>query len=315
MKNTDLISEIFSTLRIKSELYFRTRMSGNYAVRVPREKRRIRFHVVLSGECWITDEAGRSVLMQEGDIVLVPNGASQVLSSTPEEPCAELSEVIADGNLKDGTLYVGSGPEKSALLCGFCRFDEDLDHPMLTNLPSIIVLRVSDLGKEPWVAAALKLFSLEAKLNTQGTSAIVERLIEIIVIQATRRLERLDEVEGNCFTAALTDPALSKSLQVIHTQPEKSWRVDELAVLAGMSRAGFADKFSKVVGIPPIEYLTNWRLMRARTLLSDTGLGTEEIAERCGYKSLPSFSRRFKKQFGISPGAFRRLKLSRPEID
>jgi len=303
----DVVSEVFSTLRIKSELYFRTLMSGRYAIRVPQEKRRIRFHLVLEGECWITTEDGQTVLMQEGDIVLVPNGASQVLSSVPEEPHVELSEVIESGGLKDGILFVGDGPEKVSLLCGFCRFDEDIDHPVLANLPAIIILRISDLGAEPWVAATLKLLGLEANLNTQGTTAILGRLIEIVVIQATRRFEKIKGFEENGFVLALADQSLSKALLAIHIQPEKNWRIDDLASLAGMSRASFANKFAKIVGVPPIEYLTNWRLMRARSLLSDTRLGTEEIAERCGYASLPSFSRRFKKQFGIGPGAYRKL--------
>jgi transcriptional regulator GlxA family with amidase domain len=195
---------------------------------------------------------------------------------------------------------------RGVLLCGFCQFDEDIDHPAIANLPAVIHLQASRLGAEPWVTATLKLIGLEANLDAQGTTAILGRLIEIVVIQATRRLKSEQSGGGNGFIAALSDPSLSRALLAIHGTPEKYWRVGDLAQFAGMSRAGFADRFKETVGVPPIEYLTAWRLMRARALLSETDLSIEEIAERCGYASLASFSRRFKIRFKLGPGAFRR---------
>lgn len=306
MDRIDVISEVFSTLRIKSELYFRAHLKGSFSVCVPQEQRRIRFHLVLQGTCWIAAPGEPPVLLQEGDIALVPNGASQILSSEPDLPALVLEEIIAGGGLQDGALNHGDGPEQATLLCGYCRFDESIDHPVLGHLPPVICLRTTDLGAEPWVAATLKLVALEANLNTQGTTAILSRLIEIVVIQATRRLSAEKRSGDSGFVAALRDQALSRALQEIHCSPEKNWRVSDLAKLTGMSRASFADRFTAAVGIPPIAYLTNWRLMRARFLLFETNLSIDEIAERCGYASLPSFSRRFKNYFGTGPGAFRK---------
>ncbi|WP_203544945.1 AraC family transcriptional regulator [Desulfovibrio sp. JC010] len=310
MSKIDVLSEVFSTLRIKSELYFRAHMNGPFSVSVPQEQRRIRFHLVLHGTCWIETAGEQPYFLQEGDIALVPNGSSQVLSLEPGLPHVGLDKAIESGVLKDGMLTYGDGPERTVILCGYCRFDEDLDHPAVGDLPSLICLRNADLGGEPWVAATLKLLVFEANLNAQGTTAILSRLIEIVVIQATRRLSTRSETDERGFIAALRDSNLSRALQEIHSSPEKNWRVGDLAVLTGMSRAGFADRFTAVVGVPPIEYLTNWRLMRARFFLSETNLTLDEIAERCGYASLPSFSRRFKKSFGTGPGAYRRMAVT-----
>jgi AraC-like DNA-binding protein len=217
-----------------------------------------------------------------------------------------LESLVAAGALQDGVLTAGDGPTRAALLCGFCQFDQGADHPAIATLPPLIHLQLAGLGAEPWVAATLKLLGLEANLDTQGSAAILGRLIEIVVIQATRRLTAEAGPQSNGFIAALADPSLSRALQAIHGAPDTDWRVEDLARLAGMSRASFADRFTATVGVPPIEYLTEWRLLRARALLMDTNLSMEEIAGRCGYASLPSFSRRFKLRFAASPGAFRR---------
>jgi AraC family transcriptional regulator, alkane utilization regulator len=303
----DVISEVFTTLRIRSELYFRARLGGSSAIRIPRERRRIRFHLVLQGACSITAAGETPLALHEGDIALVPNGASQVISvaAAGAEPVA-LEALVADGAVQDGVLRHGAGAERASLLCGFCRFDEEIDHPVVANLPPLILLRASDLGTEPSLAATLTLVGLEAGLEAQGTTAILGRLIEIVVIQATRRLTSARRDDGNGFIAALADPSLSRALLAIHKAPERVWRVGDMARLAGMSRARFAERFAEAVGMPPIEYLTGWRLMRARALLAETALGIDDIAERCGYASLPSFSRRFKERFGVGPGAFRR---------
>ena len=306
MDTKDVISEVFSTLRIASEIYFRARLSGQFSIQIQTEKRRIRFHLVMRGSCWLCVDGDEPVFLSEGNIALVPNGASQILSASPQIAPVSLTDLIAGGALNNQTLRVGDGVESAALLCGFCRFDEDIDHPVIANLPSLIHLRFQDLGAEPWLTATMRLIALEADLNTQGTSAVLGRMIEVAVIQATRQLAKAGESWNIGFISALSDAALSKSLFAIHRHPEKNWRVGDLAAVAGMSRASFAKKFMAEVGSPPLEYLTDWRLMRARSLLSDTALSIEEIAKRCGYASLPSFSRRFKQRYNIGPGTFRR---------
>ncbi len=312
--SSDLLSEVFSTLRLRSQLYFQTDFKGPYAIELPHEQRRIRFHLVLQGQCWLTPDGMEPHLLNEGDLGIVPDGVAQIISHsnnlTSPNPAAPspvaLSVALEQGYFDGGILSYGEGEGRCRLLCGFCQFDEDIDHPILINLPPLLILNREVLGAEPWTSSALQLLKLEAELAGQGAKGILARLLEVIFIQLVRRLSLDPAYNQKGFIAALSDIQLSKALNAIHQTPQKAWKVNSLAQAAGMSRARFADYFTRMVGLPPIEYLTLWRLMRARLLLSSTGYSIDKVAELCGYASTPSFSSRFKRQFGQGPGAYRR---------
>ena len=299
----DILSDVFSTLRLGSQFYFRAELGGRAAVHVPEERRHIRFHLALSGACGLSVGESARIELAQGEMALVPNGAAQILATDLSAQPMALAELIAAGALRSGVLVGGEMPPRAVLVCGFLALDETMPHPLMASLPALIHLRAADLGAEPWVAAALRLIELEANLSGPGAHAILARLVEIILVQATRRLSATN---GHGFLRALGDPRLSAALRTVHQDPAHPWRVGDLARAAGMSRTRFAARFAGEVGMPPMDYLTSWRLAKARRLLADTGLGMAEVAERCGYASVPSFSRRFKERFGVGPGAFRR---------
>lgn len=312
MAENDILSDVFATLRLKGGLYFRAELSGAWAIEVPAERRRIRFHLVRHGNCWARVHADQEPThLMEGDLAIIPNGAAQILSDRPNRKAAKLSDLMAAGAIdQSGVLTYGKGEGRVRLLCGFCDFDEDIEHPVLTTLPALIVLSPRDLGAEPWVTEALRLMFLEADLSGQGMGGILSRLLEVVFIQVLRRLTAAAGADSS-YMSALADPQLSKALLAIQSAPHHPWTIAELARSSGLSRAVFAEKFTSAVGQPPIGYLTNWRLMKARRLLRETSLGIDEIALRCGYQSLPSFTRRFKSAFQIGPGAFRRTAQQR----
>ena len=309
MNRQDLLSDVFATLRLGSDLYFRADLAGAFSVLVPAERRLVRFHYVRRGSCWLRDTVGGLRLqLAEGDLAVLPNGGAHILADTADREADSLAAVLAAAPLgADGVLRYGRGAGRVELLCGFCRFDEAIDHPVLAELPPLLLLRPAELGSEPWTVAALRLLGLESELGGQGMQGILTRLLEILFIQTVRQMRNAAGEDAPGYMAALADPQLSKVLYALHTAPEADWTVSDLARLAGMSRARFAEKFTRRVGLPPMGYLTRWRLMQARRLLRESTLSTEEIAERCGYASLPSFTRRYKAAFGIGPGAYRRL--------
>lgn len=306
MDHQDLLSDVFSTLRLESRLYFETDLRGDFSVRVPSERRLIRFHLVREGACHVTVPGRDPVELRGNDLAIVPNGVEQILSRRPGDRAVSLTELIGGGAVMDGVLRHGDGGGTVRLLCGFCSFDEEIEHPVIANLPDLVVVRPSELGAESSAAAAIGLLSLESGLKHQGMMAILSRLLEVVFIQTVRRMTspRGDGPDG--FVAALADRHLSRALHAIHREPQKSWTVSDLARVAGMSRGRFAGKFAKMVGSPPIDYLTSWRLIKARALLQTSELAMADIAERCGYRSVPSFTRRFKARFGVGPGMFRR---------
>lgn len=307
----DSLSDVFSTLRLTGEIFFRADIAGTFAVAVPPQTKQIRFHLVRYGECEVAVDDGPAVRLGEGDLAIVPNGAGQVLSDGSGRPAVPLADLLAACPIgADGVLRVGESGRPVGLLCGYCRFDEAVEHPVLARLPAMLVLRSRELGAAPWLATSLRLIREEAELGGQGMAGILGRLLEAVFIQAVRRMvaEAPDGGTGpGGYLAALADRRLSRAIHAIHAAPERDWTVAQLADLAGMSRAAFARRFAEAVDDSPMGYLTAWRLAKARRLLKETDLATEEIAERCGYASLPSFTRRFKAAFGLGPGSFRRL--------
>jgi AraC-like DNA-binding protein len=307
----DQLSEVFSTLRIGSGIYFRADLRGEFAVAVPADNRLIRFHHVRRGQCLIGLEGREEwVELREGDMAIVPNGATHILADRSHRKPVPLADIIASGALgEDGVLTAGDGEGRVELLCGFCRFDEDIDHPVVAHLPELVVLKTADIGHEPWIVSTLRLLELEADLGGQGMNGVLGRLLEILFIQTVRR--EMAGSAGSGYMAALADPNLSKALLAIHRAPETDWTISALAREAAMSRARFSARFTEMTGVPPIRYLTTWRLMKARHMLRETDLSIGEIALRCGYASLASFTRRYTAAFGLGPGAYRRAERFR----
>jgi AraC-like DNA-binding protein len=314
----DILSDVLATLRLHSSLYFRAEFGGAWSARVPRDPNTVRFHLLLQGECWVEIPGSlKPTLMTAGDVVLIPHGAEQILSDAAGRPPIDLPQILEmvkfDGS---GPLSIGVRPGERfvRMICGFCRFDPGADHPLLRALPAVIMVRASENLGEAWLADALRYMSYESQSDLPGAGAILDRLADIVLIQGVRSLLSASE-GGTGFIAALRDHTLSRALAAIHAKPERDWTVDLLAREAGLSRSRFAELFTARLGMPVARYLAEWRLQKARKLLSDTRLSVAEIAHRVGYESLPSFTRRFTRQFGIGPGRFRRdgLGLATPD--
>ena len=307
----DLLTDVLSNLWLRGEMYFRTEFAGTWAVEIPADRHSIRFHLVVQGDCWVTvDGAGEPLHLKEGDFVLVPHGASQTLASSPDSSAVPLDELLRSGALGDDQV-VRYGRIESArqtrLVCGFCRFDEGVNHPLFFGLPAILVMGRNFTGTSPWLAEAVRVIAMEAELDAIGGSAVISRLMEVLFIQGIRHQFSSGANPGIPYLAAITDNRLQVAIEAMHRNPEKEWTLTNLAQLSGMSRGRFSKRFKETIGQSPMTYLTNWRLQKARRMLKQTNLSIAEIGYNSGYRSLPSFTRRFGKQFGISPGAFRKL--------
>ncbi len=308
MYPSDVLSDVFQSLRLGGGLYFTARFGERYAVAIPAEGRTIRFHLVQHGRCWLVQGPELApVLLHPGDLAIVPNGAGHVLCDDPERSPVPLPEVMMGGAVDpvSGDLSVGSGETSAVVLCGFCTFDEAVRHPSIEFLQDRLLLTSREQEMLPPLALTIHLLKEEAGGLNAGRSGILSRLLEIIFIQAMR-LREGTAIPSPGFMRALADENLSRALAAIHRRPDFPWTIALLAREAGMSRTRFSVKFSRMVGEAPVAYLSNWRLSRARLLLRDTNLAIDDIGRRCGYQSLPSFTRRFKAVFGEGPGAFRR---------
>ena len=305
----DILSEAFDAMRLRGGVYFRAEISGQWAIAIPSKRETARLHLVLQGDCFFRQSLDHEpVRLFDGDMVIVPGGRSHFLADRPGRQPIPLTQILGQHEPdENGTLRLeGKGKHRVRLLCGDCDFDTSLAHPAIATLPEVMVLKRSELGHDPWLTSVLRTAAMEADHGGFGMTAVLTRMLETIFIQAIRTRHLSENVTEVDFVKAISDPKISHVLKLIHASPELNWTITQLAKETGMSRSVLSERFAKKLGEPPMVYLRRWRLFRARALLRESNLDMLEIAEACGYSSVPSFSRRFTTAFGIGPGKFRK---------
>lgn len=311
----DVLSDILRILRIQGSLYYRTAFSKNWNIQVPQSGSVARYHLVTRGFCWVTvGGVQRPIRLESGDLIVIPHGAEHCLADDLEAPPVPVEEVIQkSGFAGEGPLTWGSeeSPEPISLICGHFSFGSEQGGLLVRSLPAYIHIKHTETLHYGWLADAMKFIAYEANCWQPGSEAVVNRLSEIVFVQAVRAYAQSHQ-SGAGILSALSDHQISSALEAIHRDPSSNWTVEDLARAAGMSRTLFAERMKELLGISPIEYLTQWRMEVAREALADRRLSAAEVAEKVGYQSLPAFSRAFKKHFGVGPGEVRRRNPSHP---
>ncbi len=305
----DVLSDILSLLGLEGSLYFSTEFNPPWGVLVPPHKNVVRFHFVVRGECWVRiGKVSEPIRLDPGDFVLIPHGEEHALLDVPSREANTLDDVLVRaGYTGTGCLVYGGKDShlQTRMVCGHLSFDARARHPLLDTMPDHMVVRSGDVVSGSWFDLTLQFLEREATASQIGTAAIVKRLTEIIFIQVINAwLDREQPKHG--LLAALSDRRLGHSLKAIHRDPAQRWTIAALAKEAGMSRTTFAERFKKLAGMPPLHYLTQWRLEKARRLLAESGQSVDMIADLVGYQSLAAFNRAFKKYTGDAPGTYRR---------
>jgi AraC-like DNA-binding protein len=170
------------------------------------------------------------------------------------------------------------------------------DNPLLRALPAVLLHPLAQL---PQLAPALDLMSAESAAARCGHGAVLDRVAEALVIQLLRFAIEQRLVDSGLL-CGLSDPRLVRVLAAVHAAPDQPWTLPRMASLAHMSRARFAEHFARVMGEPPGDYLTGWRMGLARTLLAQ-GMPLKKVASEVGYASGSAFTRAFSRRTGCSP--------------
>ena len=303
----DALTDILNTLRLSSSLYFRTELTSPWGVEVPNKEKVARFHIVIRGQCWLQVEGEEEGMhMSNGDLVVIPHGASHQLSDTPTTTTRPLSEVLEEATYAgEGPLVYGGGGAGCCLVCGEFAFDDLGSHPLLENLPKRLYVPGDNSYNTQWLDSAVGFIAHEAAKLEPGAHAIINRLSEIILIQVIRAT--LDATKEHIpFLSAFTDSRINQVLTAIHADPAGDWSVERLGRLVNMSRSSFSNRFTELASLTPLQYVIFVRLQKASRLLIETPTPLITVAESIGYQSEAAFSQAFKKQYGMRPGEFRR---------
>ena len=177
---------------------------------------------------------------------------------------------------------------------------------MLGSLPPILRIPLGDISLSGWLADLLRVGVQESQAQRPGSQSLLAKLSELAFTEALRRYAQSNPPELKGWLAGLQDPYVGRALALLHGDSRRGWTVEELAREVALSRSALAERFTNLIGEPPMQYLTRWRLTLAAHALRAGSEGIAPIAERSGYDSEASFTRAFKREFGLPPTAWRK---------
>ena len=274
------------------------------------------YHAVAQGSCWAGIPGGPSVQLFAGDVVMFPHGDAHVVSSTPGlrgNPdmswlaSAKVDQLPLQVAYNGQNVLLSAAPERSAdasIVCGFLGCDLQPFNPLIAALPRMLHLRATD--DDAWIAKFTQQAVAESNARRPGGEAMLARMSEMMFVDAVRRYADHLPTESAGWLAGLRDRFVGRALALMHEQPARDWSVDELGRHVGLSRSALHERFVHLIGVPPMQYLAQWRMQAAACLLLETRATVAAIALDVGYDSEAAFARAFKRLVGKPPAAWRR---------
>lgn len=303
-----ILSDILQSVRLCSALLSRACLRPPYGVHTRGAPRPI-FHGVVHGTlCFRRDgDDGEALQLGPGDVVVLTRGDGHTLSDAPDRVAVPIGTLARSRTRSHVEQVETAGTGDAAhVLCGTFSFAHKAGEAMLALLPRVMVVRSDQGTLVPWLSETLAMLDRELDRETPGGDAMVTRLVDLLVAHLLRRCVLSAPGQGGGWLSALRDPKIGRALAAIHRNPHHDWTASSLAGVVGMSRSAFFARFTDLVGEPPAQYLTRWRMQVAADLLEDDGLSLGQLAERVGYGSEDAFSKVFKRHMGCSPAQYRR---------
>jgi AraC-like DNA-binding protein len=316
---SDPLSEMLRSVRLKGGVFLDANFTAPWAVSsvvtaeackplLGKPAQLIAYHFLVRGCALLMVDKHPPVSVQAGDIVLIPRNDVQVFASGPDVVPVngyELVNLSRDGGL--ARIDYGGGGEPVRMFCGFLGSD-DAFNPLMQALPSVLKIDIRDATSREMVEASLRFAAGELMLGRLASSDVISRLAEFLLVEAVRRYAATLGDEQPGWLKGLKDPQIGRVLALIHQDIAAPWSAETLADSVAMSRSAFMFKFTGLVGMPPIRYVTVWRLETAKLDLRETSKSIVAIAHAAGYESGEAFSRAFKREFGASPANWRELR-------
>ena len=266
------------------------------------------FHYVAEGEVHIQIEGEQDEdLIETGEVVLLPRNDMHLMGSDLSLPAVPGKEVIRpprDGGLF--SIHHGGTGSCTRMVCGFLGCASTEGNPVISSLPPLLRVKLQQGGAAEWIRSTFQYAAEEVSAGRPGSETVLAKVSELLFVEAVRRYaEELPDGRTGWFSG-LRDPHVARALALLHRDITRRWTVDDLGREVGMSRSALADRFIRLIGVPPMHYLATWRMQVATQKLRDTSDSLAQVAETVGYDSEAAFSRAFKKAFGTAPATWRR---------
>jgi AraC-like DNA-binding protein len=298
----DILADWLRMMGTSGVLLARSRMSAPWGMHLAPSNDVI-FHIVIEGSCWLRRAGAPPLLLQRGDLVLLPRAMGHDLVHHPEAHAKPIAQLV------ESPPPIRSGAPLATIVCGAYCSDVQLAQPMLHSLPPVAHFTAAQVHANPALSATLALLTAEVEQPGPGGEALIHHLFDVLFLYVVRAWAA-ESTERSGWLWALKDPALAKALARIHAEPAARWTVEAMAHEANLSRAAFARRFTEKMGEPPLTYLTRWRMGLAARLLVTSEASLAEVAQQVGYDSEFAFSRAFKRTRGLAPEIFRRAARS-----
>lgn len=333
----DTLSDVLRTVRLRGAVFYYVEGSSPWVAEAPPARQLIpaimpgvdhliEFHALAAGHCWAALAGEPPIRMKAGDVILFPQGDGHVMSSMPglRSPGVDTDVFFAprppqlpyalDVHARDVTTarLEGGGADRATLVCGFLGLDTRPFNPLLASLPRVLHLPGQVFGPNAWVTSFLRIAVAESNVKRPGGEAVLERMSEMLFVEVLRRyVDTLPDGQTG-WLAGMRDPIVGRALSLMHERPAEAWTLEQLGAEAGLSRSSLHERFVHFIGQPPMQYLTAWRMQLAAARLRDGDAKILDVALDVGYESEAAFSRAFKREVGLAPGAWRRARRAQP---
>lgn len=312
----DPLADVLCAIRLAGGVFLRAELTAPWCITaymthedclpfLPGATQLVGYHVVMEGRMLVLLEGEAPLEVRAGEIVLLPRNDHHHLASQaglPAVPSATLIRSAPDGGIA-GIRHGGNGA-RTVLMCGFLA-TEGSYNPLIAALPRRLVLDIGEGLSREWVETSVRFAARELAAGRLASSGVMSRLSETLLVEAVRQYSASLPEESAGWLRGLRDLQIGRALALIHQGIGADWTAERLAREVAMSRSAFVERFTRLVGMPPIRYLTVWRLQTAKLHLAEGRQPIAQLAHRVGYDSEEAFSRAFKREFGLPPARWR----------
>jgi AraC-like DNA-binding protein len=313
---TEQLEAVLSRLRLRGAIFLHGRYTESWglqstpvddvaAMLATDATRLLLFHVVAEGRCWVALEDGAKVWAEAGDVVVIPYGDPHAMGGSEDADVVDIRLLMNPPPWTDMPFVEhGGGGDPTHVVCGYLECEDPLFDPALQVFPRLFVVHPTGPAAA-WVRASVDYATGQLTQVAEDRFGVPTTIPQLLLVEVLKLHLASAPAAGRGFVRALSDPVVAPAMALIHDEPGRKWTVAELAARQNVSVSLLDERFRAALGMPPIRYLTSWRMHLAQDLLLGTDLGVAAIARRVGYESEEAFSRAFKRTFDQPPSVWR----------